>query len=243
MKRLPFLLLCTVFCCSVLAAPTPPPRPVFYKPGWDAPVDPDKDCKFTQTKDALTIEVPGKDHDLDPSRKQMNAPRLVRDVEGDFRAEVQVSSDWALSNKSTFPGKPAVVGAGLVFLGDKGVELLRFEFGSSREFEKAQRYSAFRIDGSIHHCYLSEHKGWPLAVGAKGMYLRFEREDDEPRVYFGADGKTWVRFHLANGKVTLINWSKKLKVGLAVFSTSSSPLKVRFDHFKLEPLPKRKRKG
>ena len=85
--------------CAVVAAPVPADRP--WITGWDKAVDPDMDCKFTRDKEALTIEAPGKDHDLGVERGLMNSPRLLRDVEGDFTAQVRVGGDFRPSSEST----------------------------------------------------------------------------------------------------------------------------------------------
>ena len=95
--------------------PVPSPPPVVKAPDapaqsgglvafgsdWDK-VDPDGDCKFTPQKDALAIAVPAKDHELVPDRGRMDAPRLLRDVAGDFTAQVAVSGDFRPSG--TFNG-------------------------------------------------------------------------------------------------------------------------------------------
>ena len=70
-----FLLLA---CCFA----DPEPVETFFKPGWDKPVDPDKDCKFVQAKDSLTIRLPAKDHDFDTKRRKYYAPRMLREVKG-----------------------------------------------------------------------------------------------------------------------------------------------------------------
>ena len=80
--------------CITLAAPAPVNRP--WVTGWDKPVDTDKDCKFTRDKDTLTIEVPGKDHNLAIERNLMNSPRHLRDVEGDFVAQVRIIVGFGL---------------------------------------------------------------------------------------------------------------------------------------------------
>ncbi len=80
--------------------------------GWDKPVDPDGDCKFLVGKNTLFIEVPGKDHDLGVDRGVMNAPRMLREVEGDFTAQVRVDGEFTPVGPSTaashvpFEGEP-----------------------------------------------------------------------------------------------------------------------------------------
>src|SRR5207253_2814760 len=64
------------------AAPAPLPRP--WALGWDRPVDPLGDCRFERAGEVLTITVPGERHGLEASGRYLNAPRLLRDVKGDF---------------------------------------------------------------------------------------------------------------------------------------------------------------
>ncbi len=101
--------------CAAVAAPMPPRKP--FETGWEKPVDPDGDCKFIRDKDALTIEVPSTDHALGIELNLMNAPRLLRDVKGDFIVELRVSGEFQPSNVATTnSGIPPFVGAGLLLM-------------------------------------------------------------------------------------------------------------------------------
>lgn len=106
---LPVLLLLT---CTALSAPAPKP----FESGWGDPVDPDKDCKIRRDSASLTIEIPGSDHDYDPIRKRFNAPRLVRDMEGEFEIQVRVRIACRPSSKSTVKGQPSFVSAGFLLI-------------------------------------------------------------------------------------------------------------------------------
>ena len=67
-------------------------------------MDPDGDCKFVVAKNALTIDAPAKDHNLTVESGVMNAPRLVRDIAGDFTAQVSVGGDFNPVGPSTAAG-------------------------------------------------------------------------------------------------------------------------------------------
>jgi S1-C subfamily serine protease len=71
--------------------------------GWGTVIDPDKDCKITPNDKRLTIEIPGKLHELDYDGGLTNAPRVMREVEGDFVATVKVTGDFKLGPKCTNP--------------------------------------------------------------------------------------------------------------------------------------------
>jgi hypothetical protein len=101
---------CFLTACAVVAAPVPADQP--WITGWNDSVDPDKDCKFIRDKDTLTAEAPGKDHDLAIERGLMNSPRLLRDVEGDFVAQVRLDGAFQPSNESTTSARIPFVGAG-----------------------------------------------------------------------------------------------------------------------------------
>src|SRR5437763_144727 len=87
MPRCAALVPCALAALAVRATPVPPPRP--WVTGGNKPVDPDGDCRFDRDGDKLTISIPGKDQTLYDS--ELNAPRLLRDVAGDFVVEVRVS--------------------------------------------------------------------------------------------------------------------------------------------------------
>src|SRR5262245_31921936 len=97
--RLPLLAL-ALLAAPLLAAPVPPPKPAKasgpWFDGWDKPVDPKGDCRFERKGDRLTLTVPGKGaHTLDEGpgnvvKATSTAPRLLRDVEGDFTIQVRV---------------------------------------------------------------------------------------------------------------------------------------------------------
>ncbi|MFO0845376.1 MAG: hypothetical protein U0797_23835 [Gemmataceae bacterium] len=85
------VLLC---CCSLLAVTAAPPPPVMWVTGWDRPVNPHGYCRFDRAGSKLTITVPGDGHELDVRNDRLNAPRLLKDVEGDFAAQVRVTGDF-----------------------------------------------------------------------------------------------------------------------------------------------------
>ncbi len=129
----------SLLLCSALAfAADPDPNP--FLSGWDKPVDPDKDCKFDKVKAGLTLTIPGKDHDLGVERGRMNAPRLLRDVEGDFVVQVRVGGDFTPSNGSTTTERVPFVGAGLVLMNGDNT-YIRLERAALRYDSGVKTYS------------------------------------------------------------------------------------------------------
>ena len=223
------LLLFLTFCAA-LAAPVPQMKP--FETGWDKPVDPDGDCKFRRDKDVLTIELPGKDHDLGIERNRMNAPRLLRDVEGDFIVEVRVSGEFRPSSDSTAAERLAFVGAGLLLMnGDK--TYVRLERAALRNGDIVRTYANWE---------LRENGQWVLIGNAgikplkgKETFLRLERQGDKILGSISEDSKEWQT--LAPIEVKL---PAKIKIGVAACTTSSEPFAPRFDRFQLKQKSEKK---
>jgi regulation of enolase protein 1 (concanavalin A-like superfamily) len=241
MRPFAFALGCLIAASLGLAAPVPKPKAgKFYKPGWDNPVDPDKDCKFTQTSSSLTIEVPGTYHDYYPTLRRVNAPRLLRPVEGDFTVEVRVKGNFHASQQST-AGRfrwPLTTAGLVVEAADKSLASLRLEFGTQRLLGKGEPIG---FAGSWHADadaatgqYGNETSKdlYPFGDGAKVAFLRLERRGDRFSFWLSPDGKKWTVFPPSR------EWPfpARAKVGLIVTSSSDGPLKVTFDQFKLTPL-------
>jgi hypothetical protein len=111
--------------------------------GWGNPVDPDKDCKIQRDNDALTIEMPGSDHDYDPVRKRFNAPRLLCELEGAFDLVVRVRIDYRPSAQSTVKGQPSFVSAGLLLIHPDSHESIcdRLEYAVSQQGSSREAYA------------------------------------------------------------------------------------------------------
>jgi regulation of enolase protein 1 (concanavalin A-like superfamily) len=229
MRALAFALVCAV-AVSAPGAPIPKPKDtLFFKPGWDRPIDPDKDCKFTFKESSLTIDIPAKVHDLYANFQRANAPRLLRNVEGDFVLQCRVSADFHATEKSNErAGQPAHTAAGLILV--DGDNSFRLEFGHCR-YKTAMptlgqvynsprgRSGTWSVDGLTY---------WALPRNAKSAYLRLERRGKYLYPAVSGDGKKW---HLL--PYFELNYAKKLLVGVIATSSSQAPLKVTFGHFNL----------
>lgn len=83
----------TILAVPLLAFGAPAPKDALA--GWGKPVDPAKDCKFEAKDGKLKIAVPGgkEPHDLSAElNAPMSAPRVMREIEGDFSMEVSVGA-------------------------------------------------------------------------------------------------------------------------------------------------------
>lgn len=215
--------LCALVLVAAAHAADPEPNP--FSSGWDKPVDPDGDCKLVRERGGLTIKVPGKDHDLGVERGRMNAPRLLRDVRGDFVAEVRVGGKFAPSDPSATPERIPFVGAGLVLM------------DGEKTFARLER-AAMRTGGEVKtfaNWEMREGGKWVLAGHAsvcplkgKVTYLRLERRGDKLLASVSEDDKEWTEL-----KALEVKLPAKLKLGVAAISTSSEPFAPHLDRFKL----------
>jgi regulation of enolase protein 1 (concanavalin A-like superfamily) len=223
MRRFLCSLACLALACAAFAGdPDPEPNP--FLDGWDKPVDPDKDCKFEREKGGLTITVPGKDHGLAIERGRMNAPRLVKDIEGDFLAEVRVSGPLTPSAASAAPGRTPFLGAGLVLMADE------------KTYVRLER-AAFRRDGVSTYVNWELRRGgeWVLAGSAsvcplkgKSAHLRLKRMGDKLLASASEDGKHWTDLSPLEVKLPA-----RLKLGVTANSTCTEPFSAHFDRFRL----------
>ena len=55
---------------------------------WGQVIDPDADSRFRATRTSLTVTVPAAPRVFAPERGRSNAPRVVREVQGDFLAQI-----------------------------------------------------------------------------------------------------------------------------------------------------------
>ena len=223
MFRLFRILALVPMACTVLAAPAP-------KGSWER-IDPDDDCLFDIRDSRVTLQLPGGDHELDaPPSKRSNAPRLLRDVEGDFVVRVRIRASFRPSEKSSVEEEASRVAAGLVLISaDKGY--VRFEYGATRRKGKLSKGFTWRVEGKQFGVNGS-FTGWnpsDWAPNEENIYLSIERAGIWIRYVLSSDGKKWA-CHQSFSSERLPN---KFKVGLVAYSTSTDPFKVRFDQFKL----------
>jgi hypothetical protein len=232
MHRYAALLLCCALavCAGVVAAPAPFPRPSRQSgpwfDGWDKPVDPMGDCRFDRKGDRLTMHVPGRRHTLNVEAGRLSAPRLLRNVEGDFAVQVRLSSIPDVS-------KGGRRRAGLLVTDGKSFVRLQ------RSLDRG--YVTTEIDkrGSGHH-EIHMSGGWPN----NWMYLRLERRVDHFLLMCSPDGRKWIQ----TTDPWSIRWplsvemSRKVKVGVLAEAAAEAVEPV-FDQFLLSPPPYRSPMG
>jgi hypothetical protein len=189
-------------------------------------VDPLGDCRFHRKGERLTITVPGQGHALDQDGVRHNAPRLLRDVEGDFVAQVRVAGNFepAVEEGARRAGFILVDGTGLVtavryggndtpLAGDVIIPPLRVQLLHPKSW--VPQYS---------------HAAGPSVD--KPAYLRLERRGNLLVMTFSEDGKKWSPWESRPN----CKFPRKVKVGVVAEATAPGTFKATFDHFKLTPL-------
>jgi regulation of enolase protein 1 (concanavalin A-like superfamily) len=199
------------------------PEPNPFMSGWDKPVDPDKDCKFKREKGGLTIELPGTPHNLSAELGRMNAPRLLRTVEGDFVAEVRVGGKFVPSVASTLRDRPPHLGAGLVLMADEKTYIRLDRAASRRDEVTTYANWELRRDGKWEMPGTAE-----VLLKESHTYLRLERRGDRILGAVSEDGKTWTQM-----KPLELKLPAKLKLGVRAGTTSTDTFAPHFDRFKL----------
>ena len=188
------------------------------KGNWDA-VDPDRDSKFElePREGRVSITVPGKAHILSAEIGRVNAPRIVRDIKGDFDVSVQVTGTTHPGGKPTTNLYPPYHGAGLLIWQDQD-NYVRLEIAADLQHGKPRPYVNFeqRIQGA-----LAVSSGIRNTDGSN--QLRIRRRGDEIYASFGPDGLRWTSFSPLTAKL-----NDRLKVGVSAINSSTKPFTAEF---------------
>lgn len=206
------------------AAGTPEPEPTGRElSDWGLAIDTGKDCEFTPEQKKLAIRVPGAWHDLNPDNGKLNAPRVVREVEGDFVVKVKVEGEFKPGGKSTNPRGVPYTGAGIIVWSDsdnfirleRGALLRNNKVGTTVAFE--EREGGYR--GAVHN----------ITSKPGPVYLRLERKGSRILGAVSFDDSAW-----RNLKPIDTVWPTKLKVGLTAISSSGEPFAAQFTEYSLQ---------
>jgi len=190
--------------------------------GWGSVIDPDNDCEIRAEEKFLSLKVPGGWHDLYPEGSTLNAPRVLRPVQGDFVFTVKVGGDFQPGATSAVAETPAYNGAGIVIWND------------SDNFIRLDRFAVVREGRAIGTVVLMVHNGGRLgptrseAFQQEICYLRVQRKGNVIIAAFSSDGSKWTEL-----KSFDTSWPATLEVGLAGVNTSIQPFLVKFDEVDL----------
>src|SRR5262245_17613551 len=101
------LLLLFALAALLPAAPVPKPKPSALPEGWGQFLDPNRDCKVKIQKGKLAISLPRGHHDWQPpasGRQKWHAPRLLKEVRGDFTLTAKVAFERPDAAKVAYAG-------------------------------------------------------------------------------------------------------------------------------------------
>lgn len=196
----------------------PPPQP----PEWGEQTDPDHDCSFREEGDALTISVPGAPHDLSAEMGRLNAPRTLREVTGDFTAEVTVAGNFQPAAPSTIPNRLPYNGAGLLLWHDAS-NYIRLERGTVFRDGRRETYATAeqRRDGRM-----GVTAGGP--AGDQPTLLRLERRGNVVTASYRDGDGPWRPF-----APLTVAYPAAVRVGVAAVNSSSQPFRPQFEGFRV----------
>ena len=186
--------------------------------GWGLAIDPDGDCQISGERTTLTITVPATLHDLSAEVGKYNAPRVTREVEGDFEFEVRVEGDFRPGSICNRLGGIPFVGGGIVIF-DGDDHFIRLERGVVYDQGSFSPFAIF--EEHIAGGGVVDHNG-PLTAGT--TYLRLARRGDTIRGFTSRDGKSWSELAPISGVET-----GKLQVGVDAINSGNASFTVRFE--------------
>jgi regulation of enolase protein 1 (concanavalin A-like superfamily) len=195
--------------------------------GWGELVDPAKDCIFKLVEDNLVIVVPGSDrsHDLSAELSNVDAPRVLQSIKGDFTIEVQVDGLFSPGGESTQPGRTGYTGAGIVIMADDD-NYVRLERAALQHSGSDQSFPYInfevRLNGQLVQIgSTGDHK----TPTEKPVWLRLARQGTEFHAAVKQEGEEWA----AMAPKTLPSaWPDTLKAGVHAVSTSKQVFSPKF---------------
>jgi regulation of enolase protein 1 (concanavalin A-like superfamily) len=201
-------------------------HPIAAVPGWGDAFDSVGDCLVKGAGTTLSIEVPGTLHDLSVERAQISAPRVLREIDGDFVAEVTVTGQISPQGNRTSSYALPYHGGGLLVWLDRD------------NYIRLERAVILRQNNPFHYVNFEQRSSADMAAsfgqgtGTGSISLRFERQGSRVTASYRAEGGDWSTFPKSMG---VRGWGESLKVGIAAVNTSTAPFTAEFQDFRVGP--------
>lgn len=193
--------------------------------GWGTLIDPDGDCSFVIADDRVSIQVPDTPHGLSAELNRVNAPRILREVSGDFTIEVTIDGIFA-PGAATVPSRTPYNGAGLLLWQDEK-NYIRLERAVLKRNDHLQHYVNFeqRLLGRV------------LRIGiptdfevdeSRSCRLRLVRKAQRVLGFVKQGDDEW---HALPPKA--VRLPEKVKVGIAAINAADTPFAPQFSSMQI----------
>jgi regulation of enolase protein 1 (concanavalin A-like superfamily) len=207
---------------------------------WGRCVDPLGDCEVQAVDGTLKIKIPGGEHNMSPLAKGTDAPRVMREVEGDFTAQVKVTCP--IAPQTVLPGASTTYQAAGLLVSADGWHFLRVERnGFFRDWDQEPSFgrsgrtglssNAPTIEYWTDRSIVAQHVDWsgqaPPLPG-DSSWLRVERRGAALRVWLSHDGQDWSEVKTINSTLPA-----RVNVGVMAVNSSGDPFQAEFSNFKL----------
>lgn len=207
---------------TVAAAPVPPEgEAAKLRQTYGTWTDPDKDCRYTLKGSELRVSLPASWHIQWPNRRGAtnNAPRILREVEGDFTAVVRVT--FPVPDQVPKEVWPYCSGGLVAWESDTAYYLVR-RCGGEVNGNREAAWS--------HHVAADAHASAVQGLGkpAESALVRLKRTGKQVTAGWSRDGKEWTDFHSTD-----VAWGAKVQVGVIAENCLDKTAEITFDEYSL----------
>lgn len=204
--------------------------------GWGTLTDLLGDCTLTADEQKLSLRVPGGTHDLNQMVGGLSAPRILQSVEGDFTAEVKVTSSFEPGQESAADPTRPFNSAGLLLWQDEKnyirLERNRWWAQEVNDYACYPPLIEYFRDGVFQSS--NPRPTWASFFEGKSTWLRLQREGEIVTASYSHDGEKWTP-----AKQLKTGFPAQLKIGIVAINTSAKELKVEFEGLKISRQSKR----
>ncbi len=198
--------------------------------GWGTIIDPDADSYIVATPEMLRIVLASGGHDLwygrEDETKRYNAPRVLREVQGDFVARVKVTATWL--GAPTESGSYTRAAGLLIYESDQ--HYLRHErnrFMSGEQPGVVWSWLPPLYDRSEQRISQWKSSRDDIFLG-ESTWLLMQRIGQTVHTWISHDGEDWK--HTGTHETS---FPDAVQVGLLAHGLSSEKYAITFEHFRL----------